>query len=320
MQINDMPDVPDEETVGAMAREILADSALVSRFPTGLRHFVFQVASAQGKRIVVRVSRREDVSVVRDSIYWSDMLRPLEIPLPELLYADATMSRHPYPFVILERLPGRDLEFVIGDLSREALGRLVRRLSDLQTIVAELPLGQGYGFAARLEGPFAHDSWNDSIAGSLARCRKQIRSASILSERYADRVEAVSERLVDYFAEVPPVPFLHDITTKNVIVHDAHLSGIVDVDDLCFGDPLFLIGLIRVALLANDHNLEYADAWLDVLRPDRNQREALDFYTALFCLDFMAELGHRFNRAEPAPVEIAYIEHLKSFFDYYLVC
>ena len=35
-----------------------------------------------------------------------------------------------------------------------------------------------------------------------------------------------------------PVPFLHDTTTKNVIVTpEGSFSGIVDVDDLCFGDP-----------------------------------------------------------------------------------
>lgn len=115
-----------------------------------------------------------------------------------------------------------------------------------------------------------------------------------------------------YFASVRPIPFLHDITTKNVIIEGARLTGIVDVDDLCFGDPLFLVGLIRVALLANGHSPAYADAWVDVLRPNREQREALRFYTAMFCLDFLGELGHRFNRAQPSPVEKAYVERLKS--------
>jgi aminoglycoside phosphotransferase (APT) family kinase protein len=112
--------------------------------------------------------------------------------------------------------------------------------------------------------------------------------------------------------------FLHDITTKNVIVDGARLSGIVDVDDLCFGDPLLQVGLTRMALLASDHSATYADAWIDLLGPRREQVAALDFYTALFCIDFMAELGRRFNRAEPQPVEKTYVERLRTLLDRYL--
>jgi hypothetical protein len=41
----------------------------------------------------------------------------------------------------------------------------------------------------------------------------------------------------DALDAIRATPFLHDTTTKNVIVtHDGVVSGIVDVDDLCFGD------------------------------------------------------------------------------------
>ena len=48
------------------------------------------------------------------------------------------------------------------------------------------------------------------------------------------------------------------------------------------------------------------------------QSSALDFYTALFCLDFMGELGHRFNRPEAEPVDRAYVERLQGLLDRYL--
>ena len=307
-----MPNGPDRKTVAAMAREVLADPVRITRFPTGLRHFVFQASCAQGREVVVRVSRREDVGVASDSLYWSDRLRPLGVPLPKILHADVAMARHPFPFVILERLPGRDLCFLLDDLSHDELRRLASRLCALQAIVTDLPLGRGYGFSPRLEGPFPCASWSETIAKSLARSRRRIRAAGILSEHHADRVEAASGRFAGYFAGVRPTPFLHDIATKNVILEGARLTGIVDVDDLCFGDPLFLVGLIRVTLLATGHGSAYAEAWLDALRPNREQREALDFYTALFCLDFMGELGHGFNRAQAAPVEPAYVERLKD--------
>lgn len=306
------PNEPDKESVRAMAGEVLTGSVQITRFPTGLRHFVFEATSDQGQKVVVRVSRQEDIGIVHDSLFWSHKLRSLGVPLPKVLHSDATIACHPFPFVIMERLPGSDLCFVVGDLKKHQLRNIAQRLVEVQEVVAGLPLGSGFGFAPRIDGPFPHDTWQESVANSLARSRLRIRVGGILSECHADLVEAASEKLMSYFDSVRPTPFLHDITTKNVIVKNARLTGIVDVDDLCFGDPLFLIGLIRVALLANGHSAAYADAWVDLLRPNREQREALSFYTAMFCLDFMAELGHRFNRSQPAPVEKSYVELLQG--------
>ncbi len=301
-----------------MAATILADVATVRRFATGQRHFVYEAVSHKGDAVVVRASRREDVAVARNALYWSAQLRPRDLPLPEVLHADLSLERHPFPFVVLERLPGRDLGDLVGDLPQEALVGLARRLSALQAIVTALPLGQGYGFTPRLDGPFPNATWSETIAGQLARSRRRIRDAAVVSESHADRVESAAALFQDTFATVQPVPFLHDITTKNVIVDGERLSGIVDVDDVCFGDPLFLVALIRVALLANGRDPAYADAWLDILRPDEEQRAVQDFYVALFSLDFMAELGHRFNKARPDPVETTYVERLSRLLEAHL--
>jgi hypothetical protein len=48
---------------------------------------------------------------------------------------------------------------------------------------------------------------------------------------------------------LPPIPFLHDTTTKNVIVTPGGtFSGIVDVDDLCFGDTRYVVALTLASL------------------------------------------------------------------------
>lgn len=299
-----------------MAGEVLHDDHVrVKRFPIGARHFVYEAVSAQGNKVVVRVSRQQDAAVAQDALYWSAKLRPLGVPLPEVLYADTSMERHAFPFVILERLPGVDLGVVINSMSPDALHRLAGRLTGIQSIVSALPPGLGYGFTSRLEGPFPFASWGQVVRASIKRSRSRIREAGVFGEGLADRVEATAEGLTDYFDSVPPTPFLHDITTRNVIVDDSLLSGIVDVDDVCFGDQFFLVGLIRVALLANSHSPRYVDSWTQLLRPDAKQRSALGFYTTLFCLDFMGEVGQRFNRLAAAPVDQAYAQRLRTLLD-----
>jgi hypothetical protein len=45
---------------------------------------------------------------------------------------------------------------------------------------------------------------------------------------------------------------------------------------------------------------------------DREQREILTLYTAMYCVDFMAELGQRFNQDEAAPVDPQRLRRLTS--------
>jgi hypothetical protein len=95
-----------------------------------------------------------------------------------------------------------------------------------------------------------------------------------------------------------------------VIVHDGELSGIVDVDWVCFGDPLFTVALTRMALLARRYETDYIAFWTEALALSPTQRAALSFYTALFCVDFMSELGDSFNQEAPVAADPTVVEHL----------
>ncbi|MEO1016176.1 MAG: phosphotransferase [Pseudomonadota bacterium] len=306
-------DDPTERHASAIARELFgAPPGSLSRFPTGMQHFVYDVTMDPGHRIVVRISRPGDIDLAKGAVYWSERLRPLGVPLPEILHVDLEMRRHPFPFIVLERLPGRDLGIVFETLSRSQLQALAAQLIEIQNSVTALPEGAGFGFARAYDDPFPHKSWREVIFSDLARCRRRIRTAGVVAEQSVDTVAAMTEPLEGYLADVRPVPFLHDITTKNVIIDQGRLSGIVDVDDLCFGDPLFLVGLIRVALIAHGRHPGYAQDWVDLLQPDPEQADALDLYTAIHCVGFMSELGNRFNRDEAAPIDPDFLERLRS--------
>ncbi|GJM42549.1 MAG: hypothetical protein DHS20C20_28310 [Ardenticatenaceae bacterium] len=118
-----------------------------------------------------------------------------------------------------------------------------------------------------------------------------------------DRVVSAVEAHRLYFEQIKPVPFLDDTTTKNVMVHNGKLSGIVDVDEVCFGDPLLTVALTRMSLLQGQHELNYIEYWKSFIEPDLNQEAALDIYTAMYCVIFMGEIGQKFNKDSPSPVD-----------------
>ena len=117
------------------------------------------------------------------------------------------------------------------------------------------------------------------LRSGLRRSRARIVAAGVADPGYADRVEAYLERHRAYLDAVAPTPFLDDTTTKNVLIADGTLSGIVDVDYLCFGDPLLTVALTRMALLARGWDTDYIDYWCAALARAA-PRPILDLYTA----------------------------------------
>ena len=84
----------------------------------------------------------------------------------------------------------------------------------------------------------------------------------------------------DYLSKVSPTAFLDDTTTKNVIVSEkGELSGICDLDEMCFGDTLHSLAITKMSLLlieqesksaklnkTDEIEVEYVKFWLEARR------------------------------------------------------
>ncbi|MDE2487007.1 MAG: aminoglycoside phosphotransferase family protein [Alphaproteobacteria bacterium] len=265
----------------------------VRRFTTGARHFVYEVVFERAPPVVVRMTRPAERRICRDAAALSGQLRPLGVPLPELL---ADGSESVIPHLVLERLPGRDFGQVARSLDRVALERIAHGVADAQSVVARLPSTGRYGYGAKPEAA-PHARWSAVLEESLERSRRRIATAGLFDLAPVERVGAWLERLRPELDAVPATPFLHDTTTKNVIVtDDGRLSGVVDVDDLCYGDPRHVAALTLASLLggmARGGPVEYVELWRR--RAGWREDALFRFYVAFCLADFMSEHGQRFN-------------------------
>ncbi|MBA2651024.1 MAG: hypothetical protein H0U73_01945, partial [Tatlockia sp.] len=91
----------------------------------------------------------------------------------------------------------------------------------------------------------------------------------------------------DDLASITPRPFLWDASERNVIIDKGKITGIVDVDEVCFGDPLFVIGLTHVALENEGHDTLYTDYWAQALELDKKAQVRLEFYRLFYAIIFM---------------------------------
>jgi hypothetical protein len=118
--------------------------------------------------------------------------------------------------------------------------------------------------------------------------------------RQAGEVWKAAARLKPLLDEVPATPYLHDAMTKNVIVaDDGGFSGIVDVDDLCFGDPRQAKALTLAALLADGLPVDYVWNWLSQAGEEADALFWL--YAACSLLWFTGEHRQAMNSNVSAP-------------------
>ncbi len=305
--VDDAHGRPDESVASDIAGQFCGRKPQhISRFAMGIGHWVYDIRYSGGEEFVVRVGSPDQCQDFAGAVHWSRLLRPIGVPLPSLLGMGEYQH---FPFMILERLAGEDLALVYGNLELEQKKTIATQVFEVQRLVASLGEGRGYGYVRLPDAP-CRSSWRHVIDDSVKRSRSRMESTNSLKPGALERVSRNVARLDDYFTRVRPVPFLDDTTTKNVLVHRGRLTGIVDVDWICFGDPLLTPALTRASLLSSGRDLAYTDHWCELFKPSLEQQAAIRVYTALFFLDFMSELGHRFNRDTPT-VMVADVERLE---------
>lgn len=283
--------IPDVASASQTAYRLFGiRAASIRRFPTGSCHYVFDVRLETGTSVVLRMTTGSLRPAMCGAMKMNELLRPMGVPLPQILHADLDAA---FPTLALERFAGSDLANVMDELQGSMLEAIADRVTEAQEIVATLPSAGRYGYALETSiAPCA--SWPEVLNLSLERSRGRLLENGLFSINYADRIEALLNEVRPMAEQVEAVAFLHDTTTRNVIVAPhGQFSGIVDVDDLCWGDPRFAPALTLACMQAFGGPTHYVAAWL------RRAGFKIDFlfyvYVALFVLDLLAEQGKSFN-------------------------
>lgn len=304
------------ERVSQIVLEKLSERVVsAERFSTGHCHFVFDVKTESGRQFVVRMARPENRYLLESAVFWSALLRPKDVPLPEILAADLTAE---FPFLILERLAGKDLWQVYRELSKSQKKTLAGDMARLQEIAKTLPRATSFGYLENYQSAAGCPTWFAVVLKYLERSRRRIKSTGFFDPEIVERVEKKARAFEDYFSKIEPTAFFDDITTKNVIVNEGMLSGIVDVDWMCFGDSLETIALTQMALLSEECELDYIEFWCEAMNLSAEQRRVLNLYSAASCVDFMSEIGQTFNKDAPLEADEKKVNRYFEILDYLL--
>jgi len=288
----------------------------IERLTTGLCHYVYKVRFQNGDECVIRVGSKESAALIRSGIYWNRYLAKYDLPIPQLFHCDETLEN---PYMIIEKLPGLDLHFVYDELTSSEKRKLARDIVAIQAKVSQLKPNDCFGYAEKYgdENLSENSSWKDIVVQSIIRSKRRIAATKIFEFTYPEQLLNLFDGFEEYFEGIKPTPFLDDITNKNVLIEKGQLAGICDIDELCFGDKLQHLALTRMALISQKSDLDYIQFFIDAYKLSREELRVLDFYTLVCCLDFMSEIGQRFNRDEIPSYDSERVVFLKSVFEKY---
>lgn len=226
----------------------------------------------------------------------------MNIPIPEVL-ADGKYQN--YSYIILSYLEGRDLGLVYPALGRKEKQDIAREVVRIQNLVADI----------ELEGIEDSWSWKDSfVQYMLDRARERIEKNGYFDVNKIERLWEMGEILQDYFLQIKPIAYLDDISTKNLLIDQGRVSGIIDVDWIGIGDRLTFVALTNVALLNMGYDTDYVEFLMEELNVSSIERKVLVYYSLLFCVDFMGERGMQFED-KVVDVNETIISRLNQIFD-----
>lgn len=270
----------------------------VTRCAVGLANYVF-IAEYADAKYVVRCS--EERNAYSDTVFWLERLAGLDVPVPRII---AGGSRSGYEYLVLTYIEGSEIGLVYPSLTREDKRAIAAEAVRLQKKVSETKLPD-----------IPEDwSWRAFIDETLSLAAERIAANGFFDAERAERLIGASEELSEYFAEVKPVAYLDDISTKNLLIRGGRISGIIDVDEIGIGDVLTFAALTHTALLNMGFDTEYTDFLLEELHADAIHRRAFLFYALMFCTDFMGERGMHFTD-KTVEVNVEIIDRLNGIYD-----
>jgi aminoglycoside phosphotransferase (APT) family kinase protein len=275
------------EQAMSVAREVTGETPVsAERMTFGHNSVTYDVTLAGGGAVIVRTHARPETFTATE--HNLSVLAALGLPVPRVLASDLSRARHPFAYLMLEKIPGRDLRFELPTMSRAQMTRVAEQIVEFQSRAATLPPGDGFGYVRiGARGPFP--TWKALLEHEVGPDVPP-RGPDFLAP-FDARIARAAASLDAYLSAVRPTCFLDDLTTKNVIIERGELRGVIDFDVVCYGDPLLQIGLTATAIVCDvgTEHLFYADELrrLSDLTPD--QERAADLYSAQMTAAFVRQ-------------------------------
>ena len=249
------------------------------RCAVGIGNEVY-IVECENEKYIFRCSTEENAYA--ETIRWLTQLSIWDIPIPKVLFYGAYEE---YQYLILNFIEGEDIGLIYTSLTITEKKQIAKEIMEIQRKVAHLHLD------------VAEDSWSwkDFVNEMLDRAEERISANGYFDRNKVAQVREKMSVLDEYFSQIKPIAYLDDISTKNLLIHNGKVSGVIDIDWMGVGDNLTFIAMTYVALRNMEYETDYVEYLLEERGCTKEERKAFLFYCLMFCVDFMGERGMQFG-------------------------
>ncbi len=269
----------------------------IERCGVGIANYVF-IVSTETEKFILRCSK--DINAYKDTVYWLNKLTECEIPVPIVLSEGKYKD---YSYLILSYIRGDDIGKIYYKLNDYEKKQIANDVVNIQRTVSKLDVHADKAW-----------TWNDFVDGMLNRAEERIKRKHDFDVGKIYIIQKLRQEIQGYLNTVRIIPYLDDISTKNLLIYEGKVSGIIDIDWMGFGDMLTFAAMTKVALFNMDLDTKYIDYLLDEIHPNITEYKAFLFYCLIYCVDFMGERGMQFLD-KTIPVNESVIRRLNGIFD-----
>lgn len=269
----------------------------IERCGIGIANYVF-IVSTESEKFILRCSK--DENAYKDTVYWLNKLSECEIPIPIVLSEGKYKD---YFYLILSYIRGDDIGNVYCKLKDSEKKQIAKDVVEIQRKVSRLDVRVDVAW-----------TWNCFVDEMLNRAEERIKRKNYFDVNKIYIIKKLQQEIRGYLNTVQPTPYLDDISTKNLLIYEGKVSGIIDIDWTGFGDMLTFVAMTKVALLNMDLDTKYIDYLLVEIHPNITEYKAFLFYCLIYCVDFMGERGMQFLD-KTIPVNESIIKRLDGIFD-----
>ena len=286
---------------GQLFENVMVEKVLsIERCSTGIGNYVF-IVTADNNKYILRCSFEKDA--YEYTVYWLNELEVCDIPISKVIKHG---QYEEYKYLILSYLSGKDIGIIYNSLTDLEKRQIAKEVAAIQNKVSDL----------KIQAP-EDWNWNSFADEMLGRAHELISKNGFFDVSKVEEVRNIQKELQQYISSVNPTPYLDDISTKNLLIENGHVSGVIDIDWMGFGDKLTFAAMTKVALLNMNLDTQYVEYLLEEMHLNSEQKRAFIFYCLLFCVDFMGERGTRyFDKVVPVNREIT--DRLNSIYDSFM--
>lgn len=283
----------------------------ISRMEAGICNEVFLV-KLNDKSVIVRINNLN--RFLKGSAKNIPLFKSKQIPVPEIIFEDYSRETISYAYQVMTVVEGQDLGKVIKSLKPEQLKSIAKEISDIFLKLSDIPTNGKFGWVDDSDSELVN-SWFDVMQKMYSNLEDRNQKTKILGSGILSLASSLIAKYKDYFINVTSKFVFDDISSKNVIIKDGKFNGLVDLDQIMYGDFLEPIGRIKASWYGTEYGKIYTDAVINYLKLNEKEKKMVTVYAFLNRINWLSEIGIQFNKNTSTNINLEKVAENKKIIE-----